>query len=38
MLGEMLAEAGFTKMTTHPAWDKLALNDAPEWCVYMAEA
>jgi SAM-dependent methyltransferase len=38
MLGEMLAEAGFTNMTTHPAWDKLALNDAPEWCVYMAEA
>ena len=38
MLREMLAEAGFKDMTAHPAWDHLALNDAPEWCVYMAEA
>jgi SAM-dependent methyltransferase len=38
MLREMLAEAGFGNMTTHPSWDNLALNDAPEWCVYMAEA
>lgn len=38
MLREMLTEAGFSNMTTHPAWDNLALNDAPEWCVYIAEA
>ncbi len=38
MLREMLTEAGFSNMATHPAWDNLALNDAPEWCVYIAEA
>jgi SAM-dependent methyltransferase len=38
MLREMLAEAGYRNMTTHAAWDKLALNDAPEWCVYIADA
>jgi SAM-dependent methyltransferase len=38
MLRDMLSEAGFRNMTTHPAWDNLALNDAPEWCVYIAEA
>ena len=38
MLREMLEEAGFKDMTAHPAWDGLALNDAPEWCVYIAEA
>ena len=37
MMGEMLAEAGFGKMTVHPAWDGLAFKDAPEWCVYVAE-
>lgn len=34
----MLTEAGFGKVTVHPAWDQLALNDAPEWVVYVAEA
>lgn len=34
----MLAEAGFGGTTVHPAWDRLALNDAPEWVVYVAEA
>jgi SAM-dependent methyltransferase len=38
MLRDMLTEAEFRNMTTHPAWDNLALNDAPEWCVYVAEA
>ena len=37
MMEKMLAEAGFGKMTVHPAWDGLALKDAPEWCVYLAE-
>lgn len=37
MLREMLEEAGFTGMSVHPAWDQLALKDAPEWCVYLAE-
>ncbi len=37
MMGEMLAEAGFGRLTVHPAWDGLALKDAPEWCVYVAE-
>lgn len=34
---EMLAEAGFTNVTVHPAWNRLALKDAPEWAVYVAE-
>lgn len=34
----MLAEASFGKVTVHPAWDHLALKDAPEWVVYVAEA
>lgn len=38
MMAGMLAEAGFVGMTVHPAWDGLALKDAPEWCVYLAEA
>ena len=33
----MLEEAGFTNVTVHPAWDGLALKDAPEWCVYIAQ-
>lgn len=37
MMRGMLAEAGFENMTVHPAWDGLALKDAPEWCVYVAE-
>jgi len=37
MMREMLAEAGFRNVTVHPAWDGLALKDAPEWCVYVAE-
>ncbi len=38
MMRDMLAEAGFANVTVHPAWDKLALKDAVEWCVYMARA
>lgn len=38
MMAGMLAEAGFVGMTVHGAWDGLALKDAPEWCVYLAEA
>jgi SAM-dependent methyltransferase len=34
----MLADAGFSKVTVHPAWDQLALKDSPEWLVYVAEA
>jgi len=34
----MLAEAGFARVTVHPAWDQLALKDSPEWVVYVAEA
>ncbi len=37
MMREMLEEAGFRDVSLHPGWDQLALNDAPEWCVYMAE-
>ena len=37
MMTEMLEAAGFTGVTTHPAWDGLALKDAPEWCVYIAQ-
>lgn len=37
MMREMLETAGFGNVTVHPAWDGLALKDAPEWCVYMAE-
>jgi SAM-dependent methyltransferase len=32
----MLGEAGFGEVTVHPAWDGLALKDAPEWQVYIA--
>jgi hypothetical protein len=38
MLQDMLTQAGFKNMSIHPAWDNLALNDAPEWCIYVAEA
>ncbi len=34
----MLHEAGFDEVETHPAWDHLALKDAAEWVVYVAEA
>ncbi len=34
----MLNEAGFDDMEVHPAWDGLALKDAPEWVVYVATA
>ncbi len=37
MLTQMLEEAGFANVTVHPAWDGLALKDAAEWCVYVAE-
>jgi SAM-dependent methyltransferase len=33
----MLQEAGFGQVSIHPAWDGLALKDAPEWVVYVAE-
>ena len=33
----MLAQAGFGGVEVHPAWDRLALGDAPEWVVYVAE-
>ena len=32
----MLREAGFSQVSVHPAWDGLALKDAPEWVVYVA--
>jgi SAM-dependent methyltransferase len=32
----MLETAGFGAVTVHPAWDGLALSDAPEWVVYLA--
>jgi SAM-dependent methyltransferase len=35
---EMLQEAGFGQVEVHPAWDGLALKDAPEWVVYVAVA
>ena len=34
----MLQEAGFDEVSVHPAWDGLALKDAPEWVVYVAVA
>ncbi len=34
MIG-MLQVAGFTAVTTHPAWDNLPLYDAAEWMVYV---
>lgn len=34
----MLAEAGFGEVSVRPAWGGLALKDAPEWAVYVAEA
>ena len=37
-LTAMLQEAGFGQMSIHPAWDGLALKDAPEWVVYVAAA
>lgn len=38
MLTEMLHAAGFGRVDVHPAWDELALKDAPEWVVYVATA
>ena len=35
---EMLHTAGFGQVEVHPAWDGLALKDAPEWVVYAAAA
>ena len=35
---EMLHAAGFGRVDVHPAWDKLALKDAPEWMVYVVTA
>ncbi|MCL4263739.1 MAG: methyltransferase domain-containing protein [Anaerolineae bacterium] len=32
----MLRAAGFTAVTTHPAWDNLPFYDAGEWMVYTA--
>jgi SAM-dependent methyltransferase len=37
MMRDMFERAGFTNVTVHPAWDGLALKDAAEWCVYLAE-
>jgi SAM-dependent methyltransferase len=34
----MLQEAGFGQVSVHPAWDGLALKDAPEWVVYVADS
>lgn len=34
----LLNEAGFGDVEVHPAWDGLALKDAPEWVVYVATA
>lgn len=34
----LLAQAGFGDVRIHPAWDHLALKDAAEWVVYVAEA
>lgn len=34
----MLHEAGFSGVEIHCGWDDLALKDAPEWVVYLAEA
>jgi SAM-dependent methyltransferase len=35
---QMLHEAGYSGVEVHPAWDNLALKDAAEWVVYLAEA
>lgn len=35
-VARMLRAAGFTAVTTHPAWDNLPLYDAAEWMVYTA--
>lgn len=32
----MMQAAGFTAVTTHPAWDNLPLYDAAEWIAYTA--
>jgi SAM-dependent methyltransferase len=34
----MLADAGYPKVRLFPAWDGLAMKDAGEWVVYVAEA
>jgi SAM-dependent methyltransferase len=34
---EMLQEAGFGQVEVHPTWDGLALKDALEWVVYVAD-
>ncbi|MCB9418469.1 MAG: class I SAM-dependent methyltransferase [Ardenticatenaceae bacterium] len=33
----MMREAGFTSVDVYPAWDGLALYDAEEWVVYVAQ-
>jgi 2-polyprenyl-3-methyl-5-hydroxy-6-metoxy-1,4-benzoquinol methylase len=33
---EMLQRAGFNTVQVHPAWDDLAMKDAREWVVYVA--
>ncbi len=38
MVSDMLHQTGFGQVHVHPAWDHLALRDAPEWVVYVAEA
>lgn len=38
MITEMAHAAGFGRVDVHPAWDQLALKDAPEWVVYVAAA
>lgn len=37
MVSDMLHAAGFGQVDVHPAWDRLALRDAPEWVVYVGE-
>jgi SAM-dependent methyltransferase len=34
---KLLHDTGFTNVAVHPAWDNLALGDAREWVVYVAE-
>jgi SAM-dependent methyltransferase len=33
---DMMKQAGFDSVETYPGWDKLPLNDAEEWVVYLA--
>ena len=36
-MAEMLEETGFDAPDVFPAWDGLAMKDAGEWVVYVAE-